>query len=202
MKYTDEMIDYIRSIAPNTHIKDITDMFNAKYCTNQSVGAIGSMMQRYCIKNGLVCTFQKGNIPHNKGVPMTEETRKKVQGTWFQKGNNPLNTRDVGSELLGADGYLVVKVQETGKRCEKWRQKHILVWEQYHKMKVPKGHVVIFLDGDRTNFDITNLALITRRENMRLNQYGYRFTDAKLTETAINIVKLKNKIFDKTHKIN
>ena len=71
MKYTDEMIDYIRSIAPNTHVKDITDMFNAKYCTNQSVGAIGSMMQRYCIKNGLVCTFQKGSIPHNKGVPMT-----------------------------------------------------------------------------------------------------------------------------------
>ena len=176
MKYTDEMIDYIRSIAPSTHIKDITDMFNAKYCTNQSVGAIGSLMQRYCIKNGLVCTFQKGN--------------------------NPLNTRDVGSELLGADGYLLVKVQDTGKRCEKWRQKHVLVWEQYHKMKVPKGHVVIFLDGDRNNFDITNLALITRRENMRLNQSGYRFTDAKLTETAINIVKLKNKIFDKTHKIN
>lgn len=202
MKYTDEMIDYIRSIAPNTHIKDITDMFNAKYSTNQSVGAIGSLMRRYCIKNGLVCTFKKGNIPHNKGVPMTEETRKKVQGTWFQKGNNPLNTRDVGSELLEADGYLLVKVQDTGKRCEKWRQKHVLVWEQYHKMKVPKGHVVIFLDGDRTNFNITNLALITRRENMRLNQYGYRFTDAKLTETAINIVKLKNKIFDKTHKIN
>jgi site-specific recombinase XerD len=42
------------------------------------------------------------------------------------------------------------------------------VWETIYG-KIPDGQIVVFKDGDRANFDIENLELITREENMRRN---------------------------------
>lgn len=50
----------------------------------------------------------------------------------------------------------MVKVtDDTNIPCNKrWKFKHILIWEQHHKKKVPNGCIVIFKDGNNTNFDI------------------------------------------------
>lgn len=94
-----------------------------------------------------------------------------------------------------------MKIKDTGKRCEMWKPKQLLVWEEYHNEKVPKGSFVTFLDGDKRNFDIKNLALITQSENVRMNQNGYRFSDAEVTKTALNVVRLKIKIKEKSVEI-
>ena len=78
-----------------------------------------------------------------------------------------------------------------------WKPKQQVIWEQYHNEKVPKGSFVTFLDGDKRNFDIKNLALITQSENVRMNQCGYRFSDAEVTKAALNVVRLKIKIKEK-----
>lgn len=167
-----------------------------------SVIRLKNLRAYYNLQSGVKYnSFVKGHIPANKGQKMPETTREKVKKTWFTKGNIPRNTRKVGSELEDKSGYILVKVKDTGKRCEMWKPKQLLIWENYHKEKVPKGSFVTFLDGDKRNFDIKNLALITRSENAKMNQNSYRFSDAEVTEAALNVVRLKIKIKEKSAEI-
>jgi len=78
----------------------------------------------------------------------------------------------------------LVKVKEPGA----WRYVHRLVWEE-HNGPVPKGYIVTFLDGNKENTDISNLALISQRENLLLIQNGLRNTDAELTKCGIAIAR-------------
>lgn len=43
-----------------------------------------------------------------------------------------------------------------------WKQYQVYIYEKYHKTKVKKGEVVIFLDGNTRNFNINNLLKIDR----------------------------------------
>ena len=70
--------------------------------------------------------------------------------------------------------------------------KHVFVWEQ-HNGKVPKGHVVIFLDGNTLNTDISNLALISRNELLTLNRNNLHGKSQEITKTGINLARLINK---------
>ena len=63
--------------------------------------------------------------------------------------------------------------------------------------KIPKEDIVIFLDNDKTNFDIDNLKHITRRENLYINGHKMRFDDRDTTDAATNIAKLAIKIQEK-----
>jgi hypothetical protein len=57
-----------------------------------------------------------------------------------------------------------VKVSLVGRRHEQWRRKHRVIWEQANGRPVPSGYRVIFKDGNKKNFDPTNLELTTRDE--------------------------------------
>ena len=77
-----------------------------------------------------------------------------------QKGDyHSILAKNIGSERWD-DGYWWVKVNDSrnGKR-KNWKQKHRYIWEQYYGA-IPKGHRVIFLDGNKNNFDINNLACV------------------------------------------
>lgn len=80
-------------------------------------------------------------------------------------------SKPVGSERMGRDGYIMVKVREwPEKPCSKdnWRFKHHLAYEEAHG-PIPKGHVVLFADHDRRNFDPDNLVAIPRKYLGQLN---------------------------------
>jgi hypothetical protein len=63
-----------------------------------------------------------------------------------------------GSEISTAQGYVYVKT--VGGR---WRLKHRQIWEAAHG-PIPKGRLVKFADGDRSNFSLDNLVLVSRSE--------------------------------------
>jgi hypothetical protein len=60
----------------------------------------------------------------------------------------------IGSEKLDSYGYIQVKVAEP----KKWRLKHHLIWEMAHD-PIPGNHNVYFIDGDKRNFRLDNLAV-------------------------------------------
>ena len=117
--------------------------------------------------------FKKGVPPFNKGRKMREETRRKLEHTWFQKGAAVWNQKPLGSERITKDGYVEVKITDEFHYPEarkNWRSKQLVVYEKAHSCKVDtRKDVVIFLDGDKRNFDIRNLFLISRAENRVLN---------------------------------
>ena len=117
--------------------------------------------------------FKKGVPPFNKGRKMREETRRKLEHTWFQKGAAVWNQKPLGSERITKDGYVEVKITDEFHYPEarkNWRSKQLVVYEKAYSCKVDtRKDVVIFLDGDKRNFDIRNLFLISRAENRVLN---------------------------------
>lgn len=58
----------------------------------------------------------------------------------------------------------------TGERREKWRPVKDLVYEEHHSA-IPDGKIVIHGDGNRDNFDISNLIAVTRAELMDRNSF-------------------------------
>ena len=85
---------------------------------------------------------------------------------------------------------MVLVKEENGK----WDYKQRVVYKQ-HYGEIPKNHFVIFLDGDRTNYDINNLKLVSNRVASVVANQGLFTKDKNLTETSlINgelIVKIK-----------
>lgn len=106
-------------------------------------------------------------------------------------------SKPIGAERLGKDGFLMVKVREwPDVPCSKdnWRFKHHVVYER-HNGPIPEGHIVLFADRDRRNFDPENLVAIPRKLIGVLNQ-GYKWTDREALEAAVACAKLDVAVMD------
>lgn len=190
MKYTDEMKQFILDNYKGRYNQELADLFNQKFNTNITSRTIKSYKANNKLNSGLSGKFRKGQTPHNKGKKMPKEVYEKVKHTMFAKGNVPPNHRPVGSERISKDGYIEVKVAEPNK----WRLKQRVVYEEA-KGKIPEGCTIIFLDGNKRNFDINNLRCITRSELLYLNCNGLNNSN-EITETGILMARLdrtKNK---------
>jgi len=140
---------------------------------------------------GKASQFKPGHTPKNKGVKMPAELYKMVKPTMFKKGNKPANTKPVGTINVRADSsgrlYQYIKIKDSH-----WELLQRHVWTQANG-KIPTGSVVIFLDGNYLNCELSNLQVITRKENMARNTIQ-RFP-AELQE----IMKLTSKLKRKTN---
>lgn len=126
--------------------------------------------------------FKPGLTPWNKGThfspPGSERTR-------FKKGQKSSTWLPIGSERVTKDGYLERKMTDTGYPPRDWVAVSHIEWEKHNGRPVPKGHAVIFRDGDKRNFTPANLELISRAELMRRNSY------LNLPEPLPQIVQLR-----------
>lgn len=99
--------------------------------------------------------FQKGHKTWNKGIGWQAGGRS--VHTRFQKGHIPHNGgAPVGEERLREDYWYVKTAQPN-----KWEPKHVVIWRQAHGQP-PKGHCVVFRDGNPNNCTLQNLELISR----------------------------------------
>ena len=102
-----------------------------------------------------------------------------------------MNYRPIGSERINVDGYVEIKIADPNV----WKLKHRVIWEQ-HYGPIPNHQPIIFLDRNKSNLDINNLAMVTNRQLLFLNGNKLIKSDAELTKTAINIAKIKEKIIE------
>ena len=182
--YSQEEKEFIKEIAYGHSWREIRDMFNEKFGLSVSEYSIKGMLTRNKIRTGNTGKFPKGHIPHNKGTHIGG-----YEPTQFKKGHIPQNHKNVGTEILRADGYVWIKVAEPNK----WRQKHVVIWEEANG-KVKEGNVVIFLDGNRGNISLDNLAEVSRKVALQINRLMIKKTDKELTKQMINVAKIQVKI--------
>lgn len=151
--------------------------------------------QQARIGNGQFCAGQKTWNAGKKGWQAggrSAETR-------FKKGDKPSNTwRPIGAERTSKDGILYRKVADTGIKRDDWKAVHVLVWEE-HNGPLPDGHIVIFKDGNRENFEPENLMALTRAENMRRNSISRYGEDYRSAAIQLGWFKRKLNQLEKEH---
>ena len=124
---------------------------------------------------GIGTQFKKGLIPKNKGMKqidfMKPEAIEKTKATRFKPGQIPSNIKPIGWERITKDGYVEVKVRNSGidSKNKNFELKHRLIWKAHHG-EIPSNMIVEFLPGvNKINFSVSDLVLRTRKENMIRN---------------------------------
>jgi hypothetical protein len=203
-KYFQEHVDFLKENIVGASFKELTEMFNKRFGMELKTSSLISLADRHGLHNGRNTAFKtgweptqfkKGQIAWNKGK---KKSWKGGEETQFKVGHRPHNWVPIGSERITKDGYIQIKIQE-GKFQKNWKGKHILIWEE-HNGPVPEGHNVIFGDGDRRNFDLNNLILVSKKQMLGLNRNNLIQNDAELTRIGIVIADLNYKVSERRKK--
>src|SRR5690625_3896067 len=141
------------------------DMVNKRFGLSLTLKQVTRFIVNNELRNGIDTSLKKGHRPWNAGmkgvhIPGTEKG-------WFEKGHQLMKRKraPVGTERLAGHGYTEVKVAEP----DVWKRKHRIIWEE-HYGDIPDDHAVIFGDGNKRNFDIDNLMLVSKRKLAILNK--------------------------------
>lgn len=192
-KYSEKHLKFIIENVKNTE-KKLVEMFNETFEIKITVGILGNIKTKLGIRSGMIGgRFEKGHKAFNKGKKwsdyMNVNSQENCRETTFKKGNQPHNHRPVGSERITKDGYLEIKIAEPNK----WQRKHRFVYEQKFG-KIPRGYTISFADGNKLNFDLDNLMLVKRAENLIMNRMALYCNHAECTKSGLLVVKVIEKV--------
>lgn len=174
-KWTDTELDYLRQIVKDRYIFEIAELMSIKFGYEFRKSQIKSIMAKHKITNNMKNKVPKGTEPWNKGVAI---------------GNSHIhNLKNVGYEYINSSGFTMMKLDNP----TRWVHKHRYLYEQQFG-EIPKGKVLIFLDGNKQNLNLDNLHCITRKQLMKMNQNNLFYSDPELTKTGIEVAKLMLKV--------
>lgn len=186
-----EMVEFMMNFIPGHEESEIRAEFLEKFGIELSESQIGNFKHKYHVKSGTNGgRFKKGQKAHNKGKKVSAETYRKVKPTMFKKDNIPHNHREIGSTRIDTDGYVMIKIAEPNK----WQLLQRYVWEKENGRKLLKNECVIFLDGNKENFEPDNLMAIKRSELARVNKNHRVTSDKDLTKAGVYIEMIKERI--------
>lgn len=191
--FTPGQLKFIKSGYRKWNPEELAIRLNKKFGTNFTAQQVRSRVHNQRIQSGRDCRFKKGHTPANKGIkgifiPNSGQ---------FRKGHFPNNVKPLGHERIDSDGYVWVKVAEpnpyTG-AMTRYKQKSQIVWEAAHG-KVTMGHNLVYLDGDKRNCSLQNLALVSDAELVRMNQMRVSDFPAELRPSILAVARLKTAAF-------
>lgn len=198
-KYPQDMLDFVKNEIQGTSVKDMVTLINDRYGAGTiTYLKLKAYLNNHKLHTGRDTRFKKGQEAHNKGKPFIAGGRSAE--TQFKKGHKPHNYKPVGTIIYDKDGYKIIKVSDEGRQRDKWCFLHRHNWEKEHG-EIPQGHIVIFLDGNKENCSLDNLALISRKENLVMMREKLRTSDTELTKTGLAIAKLSLAIRKKKRRI-
>jgi hypothetical protein len=112
----------------------------------------------------------------------------------IRKGNVICNPKPLYTEHINCKGHVMIKISMTGPKM--WQEKHRWIWEQANGV-IPKGMVIIFLDGNNRNYALENLAIVSRTEAVKLSQFRLRSDNKEKTLVGIALVKYISAIHER-----
>ncbi|AKR38513.1 HNH endonuclease signature motif containing protein [Bacillus cereus] len=184
--YTEAEKQFIADNIKGRTRKELCEMFNEYFDLNLGLNQITAYIKNNGLSSGINTRFTKGQDSWNKGTKGICAGGIKTQ---FKKGQKPHNYKPVGSERVNGDGYVDVKIADPNK----WKAKHRLLWEKENG-PIPKGHVIIFGDGNRRNFQQDNLILVSKSQLVILNKNQLIKDNADLTRVGVVIADIYKKI--------
>lgn len=190
---TDEQHEFLLKHQADITRKEMAKLLNETFGTSLTEEQIRTYCTNHKIRSNSNGQFKKGQRSFNKGLKqtdfMSEEAIERTKATRFKKGQPPVNHRPVGSERVGKDGYIEIKVAEPST----WELKHRVVWREANG-EVPEGHAILFLDQDRTNVSLKNLMLVKRTELVRINKSNNLVDVPEINESIVLTERISQKI--------
>lgn len=205
-RWTEEARAYLVEIVPGRSHCEIAAMMGERFGPPfADVELVKGAIARYRLNTGRTGCFPKGHEPANKGRTwdeyLSQEKQRRCRATTFKPGSRPHNRRAVGSERVGKDGYLWVKVESRfdpdghNDWRDLWKPKHRAVWEEANGRQTPEGSMIVFADGDIRNFDPDNLVCMTMAEHAVICHQGIAYHDRESCEAAIAIARLQSRVY-------
>lgn len=184
--FTDEQEQWIYDNAKGTGNVELTNKFNEHFGEHRQVKQFKSWKSNHKVSSGLTGWFEKGRVDEHKGdhsfrIPNSEKTR-------FKKGHCPKNHLPVGTIVKTTDGYFQTKVAEPNK----WKLTHRLIWEEANG-PIPKDYTVTFLDKNKENLELSNLALLSRRAQLVAQHHYGLSEDQEISKSVIQLSELQVK---------
>lgn len=114
------------------------------------------------------------------------------------------NCRCIISKPIGFEsnpdknGLVRIKINK-----KQWVYKQRLIYENYYNVKLPKNYVVVFLDNDKTNYNIDNLMAVPINVSLRTAGLDMFYNNKELTKTSLlaSSVRLKAMEVEKNGKV-
>lgn len=191
----------MRTVYPNTRTADVVSMIGrSERAIYNAAKGLGIAKSAEYLASPAACRLRRGDnvgAAHrfklgqnawNKGIHFDSGGRSAE--TRFRPGLVPANHKPVGSTRTSKDGYLEIKIAEG---MFQWRLLHREVWKEAHSDYPAKGTAIIFKDGNKTNCDISNLEVLTRKELMLRNSVH------NLPEEIKEVVRLNGVLRRKIH---
>lgn len=213
--YTEEMLNYLRENVEGASMKELTERFNERFGTNVTREAIKSCVNSRGWGNGLfhksrifpeeVRRFMAENCQGNRAREMVVLLKETFGKDWTEeqvaryykkhgiKSGVASRYMPIGSLVFRTGEWYYEKVADGPNSNDNWRSKHVMVWEQSYG-PVPKGHMVIFLNGNRRDYSLENLALCPKDVGLEVNSRGLRFTNPEATRAGMLIAELCLKV--------
>lgn len=170
-----DKIAWLRDHRASGPIGEITQRLNATFGLDATPEKVSAACKRHGIPAGSNGRYAKANRPWNQGLKGYAAGGASI-ATRFRRGNRPHTEVAVGSYKEDKDGYWYLKVsddQPPAQSRRNWVAVHRLTWIGVHG-PVPRGHVVVLLDGDPDNcLDPSNVAAVTRNVLVRANAMGW-----------------------------
>jgi len=148
------------------------------------------------LTTALNSTFGKNHTVSSVRDKCTKRLKIKgiISQTSFKKGREQTQL-PIGTIRKSSNGTTYIKVKDSylsrqkGYREPYWLPIQKKVWQD-HYGEVPDGKMVIFLDGNRENIDISNLYCIDRKISAIMASNGWYSKNGDLTLTAIKWCEL------------
>ena len=166
--FTQEQREWLSDGITKYTYPELTRRFNEQFGANCTQGSI----QQQCL---FFLSVQRGEnrVAYN-ALPISATTERKY------------------------DGLVYIKVAESRNRRESWKPLQKVLWERANGRKVGKDEAVIFLDGNKQNFDIDNLRCVPKKIMNQLNLNSWTGKD-EITQCGIKWCELFYAIRDERH---